>query len=103
MRAVFAAPERRAGQAGAELCRRARRVSGASQPIDQAGLHNRDAKSDMRDVRWPSICIACNAPATGTDLIQIGVTRISGPTKIGLRLGFSLSAVREPSYQRRAD
>jgi hypothetical protein len=44
--------------------------------------------TDMRDVRWPNICIACNAAATGTDPVEVFVTRISGPVQNRLRLRF---------------
>ena len=45
-------------------------------------------RSDMGDVRWPNICVVCSAPATGADLTEVLITRISGPVKTGLRLRF---------------
>jgi len=44
--------------------------------------------SDMRDIRWPTICMVCNAPATAVDPVDIFVTRSTGPTQIRLKLTF---------------
>jgi hypothetical protein len=47
-------------------------------------------KSDLRDVRWPNICIVCGGSPTRADPVEVFVSRMSGPMTTRLSLRFPL-------------